>query len=65
MAERAVEIIKGLGLCVAEEQAIFGKNAARLLDLGLELTTAFTTKAQRHKDDLNFEIEPKVYTSLE
>ena len=62
---RAVEIIKGLGLCVAEERAILGKNAARLLDLGLELTTAFTIKAQRHKDDLKFEIEPKVYTSLE
>jgi predicted TIM-barrel fold metal-dependent hydrolase len=62
---RAVEIIKGLGLCEEEERAILGRNAATLLDVGLELTTTLTTKAQRHKDDLDSEIEPKVYTSLE
>jgi len=50
---RAVEIIKGLGLCEEEEQAILGKNAAKLLDVDLELTTTLTTKAQRHKDDLD------------
>jgi predicted TIM-barrel fold metal-dependent hydrolase len=52
---RAVEIIKGLGLCEEEEQAILGKNAATLLgrDVELELTTTLTTKAQRHKDDLD------------
>jgi predicted TIM-barrel fold metal-dependent hydrolase len=30
---RAAEIIKGLGLCVAEEQAVLGKNAAKLLGM--------------------------------
>jgi len=30
---RAAEIIKGLGLCVAEEQAVLGKNAATLLGM--------------------------------
>jgi predicted TIM-barrel fold metal-dependent hydrolase len=52
---RAVEIIKGLGLCEVEEQAILGKNAVALLgrDVELELTTTLTTKAQRHKDDLD------------
>ena len=44
---RAAEIIKGLGLCEEEERAILGKNAATLLDVGLELTTTLTTKAQR------------------
>ena len=37
---RAAEIIKGLGLCVAEEQAVLGKNAATLLG----------TEAQRRFD---------------
>lgn len=50
---RAVDIIKGLGLGEEEELAILGKNAAALLDGGLELATRFTTKAQRHKDELN------------
>jgi len=50
---RAAEIIKGLGLSAREEQAVLGKNAAALLDVGLELATTFTTKAQRHKDDLD------------
>jgi predicted TIM-barrel fold metal-dependent hydrolase len=50
---RAVEIIKGLGLCEEEKQAILGKNAAALLDVRSELATALTTKAQMHKDDLD------------
>jgi len=50
---RAAEIIKGLGLSAREEQVVLGKNAAALLDVGLELATTFTTKAQRHKDDLD------------
>ncbi len=51
---RAAEIIRSLELCEAEEQAVLGKTAATLLDVGLELTTTLTTKAQRHnKDDLD------------
>lgn len=44
---RAAEIIKGLGLCEAEAQAVLYNNAATLLDVRLELTTTLTTKAQR------------------
>ena len=52
---RAAEIVRGLELREAEEQAVLGKNAATLLgrNTGLELTTTLTTKAQRHKDDLD------------
>lgn len=41
---RAAEIIRGLELCEEDEQAILSKNAAKLLDVGLDLTTTLTTK---------------------
>jgi predicted TIM-barrel fold metal-dependent hydrolase len=33
---RAVEIIRGLGLCEMEEQAVLGKNAANLLGMNMD-----------------------------
>jgi predicted TIM-barrel fold metal-dependent hydrolase len=50
---RAAAIITGLGLCEADLQAVLYKNAAKLLDVGLELTTTLNTKTQGHKDDLD------------